>query len=519
MDYGDYKVPADSIEYNTYYFKLKDNQLRNTAGKETNLHFTGGILKGKTNSNVTVSNVFSKSGFFANAHGLEIRNSQIDFDKSSRDIDLPYQQVNHFKVTGRSVLFLNSGNIELNAGYQNNLRKEFSEAVSHGYMPKPPDSLERQFNKHTGTLHLKWQGQLFDRHHLSAGLNSEFQHNRSGGWGFILPGFEQSTAGVFVTDRFHISEKLILSGGIRFDLGEIHVNEYYDWFFTPVMGEGDSVQYEKIQRAATLNRLFRSNSWSMGLNYNPESFRLRVNLGKSFRMPTVKELAANGINYHFFRYEKGDPSLQPEVSYQLDAGWDMKKGKSEISVTPFFNYFPNYIYLNPTYEYQEGMQVYFYRESQVVRSGGELRLAHSFSRHIESLVTGEYIYSRQLTGDKKDFSLPFSPPPSVLFSVKLRPGQSKTLTNSFFAVDLRVVARQNEIVPPEQKTSGYQVVHLSGGTSLQWKQQTIVVHLQVQNLFNSRYLDHISYYRPIGVPEPGRNFGIHVQIPFETNLK
>jgi iron complex outermembrane receptor protein len=246
---------------------------------------------------------------------------------------------------------------------------------------------------------------------------------------------------------------------------------------------------------------------------------LRANLGKSFRMPTVKELAADGINYHFFRYEKGDPSLHPEISYQFDAGWDMKRGKSEISVTPFFNYFPNYIYLNPTYEYQEGMQVYFYRESQVVRSGGELRLAHSFSRYIESSVVGEYIYSRQLSGAKKDFSLPFSPPPSVLFGIKLKPGRFKTFANSFFAVDLRVVARQNEIVPPEQKTPGYQVIHLAGGTTLQWKQQTIVVHLQVQNLFNSRYLDHISFYRPIGVPEPGRNFGIHVQIPIESNLK
>lgn len=518
VDYGDYKVPADSIEYNTYYFKLKDNQLRNTAGKETNLHFMGGILKGKTNSNITISNVFSKSGFFAYVHGLEIRNSQIDFDESSRDIDLPYQQVNHFKVTGRSVLFFNSGTVELNAGYQNNLRKEFSEAVSHGYMPEPPDSLERQFNKHTGTLHLTWQGQLA-MHNVSAGLNTEIQHNRSGGWGFILPGFEQSTAGIFVTDRIDISEKLILSGGIRFDLGEIHVNEYYDWFLTPVMGEGDSVHHERIRRAAPLTRRFGSNSWSIGLNYNPESFLLRANIGKSFRMPTVKELAADGINYHFFRYEKGDQSLHPEVSYQFDAGWDMKRGKSEISVTPFFNYFPNYIYLNPTSEYQEGMQVYFYRESQVVRSGGELRLSHSFSRYVESSVMGEYIYSRQLTGAKKDFSLPFSPPPSVLFGIKLKPGQFKAFANSFFAVDLRVVARQNEIVPPEQKTPGYQVIHLAGGTTLQWKQQTIVVHLQVQNLFNSRYLDHISFYRPIGVPEPGRNFGIHIQIPIEPNLK
>ena len=34
IDYADYKVPADSIQYYSYYIKLKDRHLRNTAGKE-----------------------------------------------------------------------------------------------------------------------------------------------------------------------------------------------------------------------------------------------------------------------------------------------------------------------------------------------------------------------------------------------------------------------------------------------------------------------------------------------------
>ena len=34
MDYADYKVPADSIEYYSYWIKLKDQRLRNTAGRE-----------------------------------------------------------------------------------------------------------------------------------------------------------------------------------------------------------------------------------------------------------------------------------------------------------------------------------------------------------------------------------------------------------------------------------------------------------------------------------------------------
>ena len=93
----------DSIEYMSYYFRLKDKRLRNTAGNDRN----GGVILGYLGDNITshlsVTNNFSRSGFFANAHGLEIRNSYIDFDRSDRDIDLPSQKVNHFKVLSNTI--------------------------------------------------------------------------------------------------------------------------------------------------------------------------------------------------------------------------------------------------------------------------------------------------------------------------------------------------------------------------------------------------------------------------------
>jgi|GEM_PF-1870723 len=48
------------------------------------------------------------------------------------------------------------------------------------------------------------------------------------------------------------------------------------------------------------------------------------------------------------RLELGDPQLSAEQSYQADAsiGWTGARWSALIS--PFYNYFPNYIYLNPT---------------------------------------------------------------------------------------------------------------------------------------------------------------------------
>ena len=64
IDYADYKVPTDSIQYYSYYIKLKDRRLRNTAGKEQNAGVTLGYISERFKSDFQISNVYAKSGFF-----------------------------------------------------------------------------------------------------------------------------------------------------------------------------------------------------------------------------------------------------------------------------------------------------------------------------------------------------------------------------------------------------------------------------------------------------------------------
>ena len=80
-------------------------------------------------------------------------------------------------------------------------------------------------------------------------------------------------------------------------------------------------------------------------------------------MPIPKELGADGVNYHIFRYEKGEAGLSPEESYQFDAGIYWHNEALDIRLDSYVNYFPNYIYLNPTSAYTEGLQTYYYTQS------------------------------------------------------------------------------------------------------------------------------------------------------------
>jgi iron complex outermembrane receptor protein len=529
QSYGDYKVPTDRVNVYNFPVDLHNNQLRNSAGNETNLHLDVGVAENNFQSVFYISNINSTSGFFANAHGLEPRQVDRDLhDKSDRDILYPRQEVNHFKVINKSKFtFAERHQLETEVGYQHNFRQEYNQYVNHGYMPPVypesnpiPQDLEREFTKHVYSLNARdhiWVG----NHNIKVGLNAEHQDNTIGGWGFLVPAFTQTTAGAFIYDKYTVSDNFLFNAALRYDYGTIHIKEYTDWFVSEVQQGAADTESVYVERAQNQSREFNNLVWSAGFNYNVGNLSLKSNLGKSFRMPIAKELGANGVNYHYFSYEKGDIDLDPEQSYQLDLGisWSDKKWYAEV--TPFYNYFTNYIYLNPTsrhdYLYGAGNQVFEYRQSEVARYGTEIQARWEFAKTFEASFFGEYVYAKQQSGHKKGYTLPFSPPASALINLTWSPDFNKRLANSSIGIDWRITAAQNNIVPPEKKTAGYQIFNIRANTQLDLYNNPVEVSLQVQNVLNTRYMNHTSFYRLIDLPEPGRNIILSIHIPFKLN--
>ena len=523
-DYGDFKVPTDSVFVYDFGVALHEGQVRNSAGKE--LDFSGRVgYQGKNFRNTLgVSRVSTKAGFFANAHGLEPRQVNTELhDRSSRDILLPFQEVTHTKVINKSSYATGNNLFQLDLAYQRNDRKEWSQYVNHGYMPAIypsemlyPSDLERAFDKEVFSVNLK--DELFlDSHELAFGASGEYQHNDIGGWGFLIPAFQHYSYGFYVLDKFKLTPLWQLTAALRYDQSQIHVEEYQDWF--PSVEDASQANAEDfLYRAVDFQREFNSLVWSVGVNYTPGDLILKGNLGSSFRMPIAKELAANGVNYHYFRYERGNADLNPERSLQLDLGAEIKKEKWLLSFSHFVNYFSNYIYLNPTAEldifYGAGNQVFNYTEAEVLRYGGELSVLHQLTEKLSFEFLGEFVYSEQMSGAKIGYTLPFSPPPSGIINTTYKPISKGLFSNPYFAVDFRMTAEQANIVPPEKVTPGYQLVNLRGGSGISVFGQEIQVDAQVQNLFNTRYLNHTSFYRLINLPEAGRNITLSMKYNF-----
>ena len=529
IDYADYRIPTDSVDIYSYRVALHKNRLRNTAGREKNLHITSGIIRDHFISRMYISNLYSKAGFFANAHGLEPRRVDTELhDASDRDIRHPFHEVNHLKIISKNEWKPNyHWLVEADLGYQNNQREERSMYTNHGHMPAIfPDTLnfdsdlERTFDKEIYTGHLKTLYRINSHSSVSIGINPEFQDNKIGGTGFIIPEFTQFTTGSYLYVSHYATPIMLLHAGLRYDHGKISTKAYHDWFFSPQVSGADT-QYVHLQRASSTERTFNNLSWSLGINYNPDRLALKANAGKSFRMPTAKELGANGVNYHRFSYEKGNAFLSPEISYQFDVGAEWHASRFAIGMNPFVNYFPNYIYLNPTHQYDRfyggGNQVFEYTESEVIRWGGEVHTHYSLTRFIQLGFIGEYIYAEQLSGDKKGFALPFSPPPSGIFHVKYLPGTMRRFHNPYISADYRIVARQERIVPPEEKTDGYALLNISIGSHIGKGHDKIFFSLQIHNVLNTIYYKHTHYYRLINVPGAGRSFLVNITVPFSNH--
>jgi len=239
----------------------------------------------------------------------------------------------------------------------------------------------------------------------------------------------------------------------------------------------------------------------------------KFNIGKSFRFPTANELASNGVHHGAFRHEQGDPYLKPEQGYQLDVNYTLHKDLFMLTLSPYVSYFSNYIYLAPQGEWSvlpHAGQIYKYSEAEALFMGGEYDLNVSVYHHIDFRTSGQYIYNQNLT-DKHP--LPFTPP----FSMRNELGYSnkyKSIQSYRFSLEHQLYAAQNRNAQNEEKTPGTNLFNFSANANLLINKFRFSLRLQVQNIFDTKYMNHLSFYRKIEVPEPGRNIQLLIKIPF-----
>lgn len=507
LDYADYAVPADSFTYNRYVLPVFGQKLKNTAGKERHLSGQLGLHRNWGYTRISVSNFHQQIGVFSGAIGIP-RSYNLQPDGDVRNLDLPNQRINHFKVIANSNFRFGPNWLETDLGYQHNLRLENSAPHAHG-QPASNDTRAHELVLQTLSGNLRFHHQEKKRMQVF-GLSGQYQTHRFAGFEFLVPNYEAVQTGAFYFGKIRLNPRYTFNAGIRMDYGSIHIHRHEQ----AVYKDGQQTGYQ--ERVAENDRRFWNWSGALGLAANVNSaLGFKVNLGKSFRIPSPQELSVNGVHHGSFRHELGDPGLKAEESYQADAGVSYEKKNWYLEVNPYFTYFHNYIFLRPTArfsELSEAGQVFVFEQARAIMAGGEFSAEFHPVRslHIESGL--EYVYAQNLASA---LPLPFIPPMQWKGGVEYTLDKKLAIfEKTYFRLNWVLASAQERTDRNEAATPGYGLLHLGAGSHIWFgKKYKAELSINVRNLLNTAYYNHLSRWRYLNLPEPGRNVNVQLLLP------
>ncbi|MDR2389472.1 MAG: TonB-dependent receptor [Tannerellaceae bacterium] len=517
--FADYRIPADTIVYLTQHMPVHGRRLKNTAGFERDASLHAGYRLGAYGATYVLSNAFQQTGFFPGAHGIPDA-ARLTDDGNRRNVDLPFSRVNHLKASSRQQYAFPSGTIAWDAGFQQNDREEWSLFHTHYAGQSPPEKeADRELAFTLRTFSSSARLRLFPsgQWEHTFGWDMHLQHNRIGGYAFLLPAYRRFSSGALWLASYTPVPGLDLSGGLRYDFGRIRCEAYSDPYLESyLLGRGYTAgQIEAYRwRSYPADRSFGDISASAGLIWTPNgTHRFKANIGRSFRLPGANELASNGVHHGAFRHEQGDPSLGSEKGWQCDVSAAYQGPGLSLSLSPFVAWFDNYIYLKPTGEWSalpHAGQIYRYTGAEAVFAGAEAALSADFPQGFTYEFTAEYVHTYNMD---EHIPLSFSPPPAMNNTLSWRKKDLRVYAG------LQSIAAQHRTARNEDPTPGAHLLHGGASFPVVLCGTRAEVHLSVHNLLDTAFYNHLSFYRKVEIPEPGRSFRFVIKIPFKNNLK
>jgi hemoglobin/transferrin/lactoferrin receptor protein len=278
--------------------------------------------------------------------------------------------------------------------------------------------------------------------------------------------------------------KLRLHGGVRYNLFNISISD-------------TSLGKAKLKPSALV--------FNAGVVYSTaQGHHVFASFNNSFRAPNVDDMGTLGIVD--FRYELPAYNLNPERSYNYEAGYKYRSSKFNFTATAFYMQL-NQLITRVKVDGQiiSGYNVYIKENTD-----------HAFIRGAEAeadieLVKGfrfqsgfAYAYGQNKTRNEP---LRRIPP----FNGRIRSTFSKN--KWFAAAETWFASKQNRLAQgdkddnriPQGGTPGFTVFNAFGG--YEWKQ--LRVQMGLQNLFNKDYRTHGS-----GINGFGRSAWLHIQFMF-----
>ena len=275
-----------------------------------------------------------------------------------------------------------------------------------------------------------------------------------------------------------------------------------------------------------VKRDFSIFSAGIGIFQNWQDWEFSFGTMLTGRTPGIEDLYSDGPHLGTYSYEIGQPNLELEKTIGIEASSVYQTDKSEIRLTSYRNYSPNYHISSKTGDCEEefiigedhpcagadfiewgaGSSGWLYKyQMQGLRSliyGFESELYYKLTKTINFFGSVSILRGENISGNRP---LSYMPPDKFLFSTEV------DIDPFLLAFQVKKVSPQTRLGQFEKKTEGYFTAGLNGSYMIPSSQLNHKVIFQIDNIFNEEYYNHLSRIKSI-VPEKGRSINIQYRI-------
>lgn len=471
---------------NADYLQGEGEFVPNTRFKGTSLNLNTGF----TNSKMAL-NLFYDYGLHKIGLAEEDAVEYVKDQGRGRKPEVYYMLLDNHLLTTRNKFFINKFKLEVNSSYQKS-------GLIHS---EGPGDIAIEMLLQTITYETRLYLPSTNKSEYIIGFQgfNQTNTNLNNRETKLLPDATTNNYSAFGLFQYTFFSKLKLQTGIRYDNKSIS---------TQTIG----LSSEPDTYRPAIDKTYGSFSGSFGATYNlSEKLLFRANFAAAYRTPNLPELTSNG--QHETRYEIGDNNLVPENAYETDLSIHYHKENFTFELAGFYNLINNYIFISPTGDTTaSGIDIFRYRQANSALFGGEADL-HLHPKEMKWLhfeTTFSLVIGKQDNGDY----LPFVPAHKVRFELRAEKEKLMFLQKAFVSVYSTTAFDQNNAAPDETTTSGYSLLDLSIGGKIKIQNQLMSLSLSANNLFDRKYIDHLSTLKEVGFFNPGRNIALNLRIPF-----
>lgn len=319
---------------------------------------------------------------------------------------------------------------------------------------------------------------------------------------------EVNDIGVFAEGKYKVSDKTVITAGLRSDFISTSINDPEQDFLDLYAENGEIKDQSEVNISGNLSLAYRVNrtEWQFAF-------------GRGVRTAAMIERYINHFNVGADPYEYvGNPYLDPEINNQFEISVKQRFDQFDFGATVFYSFLNDYI----TAVVDESLPrkfmptvppIYAKRYINVdkaIQTGFEAYFNYHITSNLSLLSDISYTY-----GQNKDFDEPLPQITPLTAHLSLNFEKEKYWLN----FKSRFVNEQDRIAESfrEEVTPGFATFDISGGFK---PINGLTVGAAVLNIFDAAYYEHLNFtYKNSNllsgrIYEPGRNFTIYLNYNF-----